>query len=112
MQKNTLSIEITYVDTATTSCIPLEVEPGTTIEEAIVKSGLLEKYPHICLHAQNGQSNLVGIFGELKSLNGIVKAGDQIEVYRPLKADPMLLRNALVKKERKLRRQRREKHPW
>lgn len=107
-----LSIEIIFVDNASSCCIALEVEPGTTLEQAIQKSGILLRYPHIRLHAESDPANLVGIFGELKSLNDVIKDGDQVEIYRPLKADPMQQRNDLVKKERKLKRQRREKHPW
>lgn len=112
MPATLLSIEIAYVTGNESISISLQVEQGTTILQAIQKSGILQRFSQIDLLGESGKANLVGIFGELKSLEQLVKAGDQVEIYRPLKADPMIQRNTLVKKERKLRRQRREKHPW
>ena len=112
MPATLLPVEIAFVTDNESVSIPLQVERGTTVLQAIQKSGILQRFSQIDLIGGSGKANLVGIFGELKSLGHIVKAGDQVEIYRPLKADPMVQRNTLVKKDRKLRRQRREKHPW
>jgi putative ubiquitin-RnfH superfamily antitoxin RatB of RatAB toxin-antitoxin module len=58
----------------------LEVAAGTTIEQAIVDSGLL---PDIDL-----QQTPVGIFGKKKELATVLREGDRIEVYRPMHPDP------------------------
>jgi putative ubiquitin-RnfH superfamily antitoxin RatB of RatAB toxin-antitoxin module len=63
------------------------VEEGTTIEQVIVASGLLELRPDIDL-----ASNKVGIYSRPAKLNDVVGDGDRIEIYRPLIADPKELR--------------------
>lgn len=56
---------------------------GATVREAIELSGLLAERPEIDL-----ASNRVGVFGRLKGLNDMLRDGDRVEIYRPLKADP------------------------
>lgn len=62
---------------------PVRVAPGTTVEQAIVASGLLEEIAEIDLAV-----NPVGIYGKKKPLDTIVRPLDRIEIYRPLRADP------------------------
>lgn len=64
-----------------------EVAAGTTIDQAIRLSGLLEKFPDIDLTKQK-----VGIFGKLKKMDQPLREGDRIEIYRPLIADPKEVR--------------------
>ena len=61
----------------------LRVKPGTSVQQAIVDSGLLEQMPGLDLAELK-----VGIHGKQKSLEVTVRDGDRIEVYRPLIADP------------------------
>lgn len=61
----------------------LALRPGQSVRDAIAQSGLLEQHPEIDLTV-----NRVGIFGRLCSLDTIPRHGDQIEIYRPLVADP------------------------
>ncbi len=64
--------------------VRLEVREGTTIAEAMTTSGVLTRFPEIDL-----ARNKVGVFGKLKPVDTVVRAGDRIEIYRPLQADPM-----------------------
>lgn len=57
--------------------------PGLTIEQAVLRSGLMEELPEIDLSVLR-----VGIFGKLKSLDTILRSKDRVELYRPLTADP------------------------
>lgn len=61
----------------------LQVAPGSTIQQAILDSGLLREQPAIDLSVCK-----VGIFGKIKSLDTVLRARDRIEIYRPLIADP------------------------
>ena len=61
----------------------LEVEQGTTIEQAIVQRGVLEDIPGIDLTVQP-----VGLYGKKRPLDTVLRARDRIEIYRPLVADP------------------------
>ncbi|WP_137174205.1 RnfH family protein [Massilia sp. HP4] len=62
---------------------PMQVEQGTTIGEAIERSGVLEAFPDINLATQ-----AVGIYAKKKTLDTVLRERDRIEIYRPLVADP------------------------
>jgi putative ubiquitin-RnfH superfamily antitoxin RatB of RatAB toxin-antitoxin module len=61
----------------------LTVEQGTTIEQAIVQSGVLNEIAGIDLALQP-----VGLFGKKRPLDTVLREHDRIEIYRPLVADP------------------------
>lgn len=62
---------------------PIQVAPGTTIEQALVASGVLQEVPEIDLAVYP-----VGIYGKKKPLDTVLRPLDRIEIYRPLVADP------------------------
>lgn len=62
---------------------PLRVAPGTTIGQAIERSGVLQTFPEISLVTQP-----VGIYGKKKTLETVLREADRVEIYRPLVADP------------------------
>jgi putative ubiquitin-RnfH superfamily antitoxin RatB of RatAB toxin-antitoxin module len=63
--------------------LTLNAEPGITARQAIERSGILERFPQIDL-----ASSKVGVFGKLAKLDVVLNAGDRVEIYRPLIADP------------------------
>jgi putative ubiquitin-RnfH superfamily antitoxin RatB of RatAB toxin-antitoxin module len=62
---------------------PMRVEPGTTVGQAIERSGVLQRFPEISLVTQP-----VGIYGKKKTLDTPLRERDRVEIYRPLLADP------------------------
>jgi uncharacterized protein len=59
------------------------VPQGATIGQAVILSGLLERFPEI------SQSELkIGIFGVSCKPEQIVGQGNRVEIYRPLIHDP------------------------
>jgi putative ubiquitin-RnfH superfamily antitoxin RatB of RatAB toxin-antitoxin module len=78
-----LGVEIVYALRDEQVLVTLEVEEGTTVGEAIERSGLLARFPEIDL-ARGG----VGIFGRAAQLHARLGDGDRVEIYRPLIADP------------------------
>lgn len=66
---------------------------GSTVEQAIIASGLLELRDDIDLHR-----NKVGIYSRPAKLTDVVQAGDRVEIYRPLVADPKELRRQRAEK--------------
>lgn len=82
-----IPVEVAYALPDEQVILSLEVESGTTIEQAIAQSGILETYPAIDLSKQK-----VGIFGKLKKMDQVLRAGDRVEIYRPLIADPREIR--------------------
>ncbi|ANG93823.2 RnfH family protein [Enterobacteriaceae bacterium 155047] len=74
----------------------VKLEEGSTVEEAIRASGLLELRSEIDL-----QKNKVGIYSRPVKLSDQVKEGDRVEIYRPLIADPKELRRQRAEKAAK-----------
>ena len=79
----------------------LTLENPITIQNAIVQSGVLEKYTEIDL-----RQNKVGIFSRLAKLTDMVENGDRIEINRPLIADPKEIRRKRAEEQAKA-----NKHP-
>lgn len=61
----------------------LSLPAGSTLQQALEQSGVLQRHPEINLAV-----NLVGIHGKKKTLDTVLRAQDRVEVYRPLQADP------------------------
>lgn len=78
-----MQISVTYAESNKQRWIELEVEELTTAIEAIQQSGLLEQFPEIDL-----EENRFGIFGKVVKPEHPLKAGDRVEIYRPIIADP------------------------
>lgn len=73
----------------------LNVTKGTTVEAAIRQSKLLEHYPEIDLSCQT-----VGIYANPVALSHELEPLAQIEIYRPLLADPKAIRKQRARKEK------------
>jgi len=82
-----ITIELIYALPDEQELITMQVEDGTSIEDAIHASGILEKYPQIDL-----AKNKVGIFSKVSKMDTPLREGDRIEIYRPLIADPKEVR--------------------
>lgn len=78
-----MQIAVAYSDPANQLWLRIEVPDEATVEQAIIRSGILRQFPDIDLTAQK-----VGVFGKLVELDGPLKPGDRIEIYRPIIADP------------------------
>ena len=78
-----LPISVCYASDKHEWLRPMQVEAGTTIGEAIERSGVLEAFPDINLSTQ-----AVGIYAKRKTLDTVLRERDRIEIYRPLVADP------------------------
>lgn len=89
-----IAIEVVYGDCKNQALISLKVDQNSTVEEAIIQSGILEQYPHIDLHQQ-----AVGIFSKKVALSDPLSQGDRIEIYRPLTIDPKEARRRRSKKK-------------
>lgn len=78
-----LDIEVCYATPTVQWLRALQVDAGTTIEQALVLSGVLEQAPQIDL-----ATVVVGIYAKKKTLDTVLRQHDRIELYRPLQADP------------------------
>ena len=83
MGLNKITVEVAYALPGKQKIISLQVVEGTTIEQAIQQSGILQLFPEINLDKQK-----VGVFSQIKALDTVLKEGDRVEIYRPLTRDP------------------------
>ncbi len=81
-----MKISIAYAVPGRQVLINHDVPEGTTIEAAIVSSGILEQLPQVGL-----TKNKVGVWNKARPLDTIVSAGDRIEIYFPVTVDPKTL---------------------
>ena len=82
-----INVTLAYATPQQQIVLALRVPVGSTLEQAIRGSGVLERFTEIDLSL-----NPVGIFGELANLDDVVHSGERIEIYRALLADPKLAR--------------------
>lgn len=80
-----MNVGVTYAKAARQVWLKFDMPEGSTVQQLIEKSGLLEQFPEIDLEAQK-----VGIFGRLSKLDKVLEEGDRVEIYRPITADPEL----------------------
>lgn len=66
---------------------------GSTVQDALAASGLVEEL-------QKPESRRVGIYARAVAAGTVLREGDRVEIYRPLRADPKDLRRARVAKRR------------
>ncbi|AOX99378.1 RnfH family protein [Jeongeupia sp. USM3] len=86
-----ISVEVVYATPAKQKLVALRVAAGTTAEQAIAQSGLLDELTEIDL-----AQNKVGIFGKAIKLDAVLREHDRVEIYRPLIADPKEVRRKRV----------------
>jgi hypothetical protein len=89
-----MKVEVAYAKPEVQVLLEEEVPEGATIEEAIRRSGILERFPEIDLSTQK-----VGIFGKIAPLDKTLQERDRVEIYRPLIADPKAARRQRAKKD-------------
>ena len=92
-QGEQLHIEIVYGLPNKQELLSLPVAQGTTVEQAITESGILDLFNDIDLSV-----NSVGIWNKMAKLSDQVKDLDRIEIYRPLIADPKEVRKRRAEK--------------
>lgn len=78
-----IKVEVAYALADTQWLIALDVPNGTTAEQAIIQSGILESQPSI-----NLKQNTIGVFSKVISKDTVLQNGDRVEIYRPLSIDP------------------------
>jgi len=94
-----MKVEVVYGYTDRQVLLSLDVDENSTVEAAILQSGLLDQFDDIDL-----KTNKVGVFGKLTKLSAGLNEGDRIEVYRPLIADPKEVRRRRAAEGKKMKK--------
>lgn len=77
-----MEVELVYMPTATQVIrqkIPFS--PGLTVADVLQRTGIVNHHPEVLTSA-------LGIFSVPVQLSTSVRAGDRVEIYRPLLIDP------------------------
>jgi putative ubiquitin-RnfH superfamily antitoxin RatB of RatAB toxin-antitoxin module len=95
-QPSRLKVEVVYAFPAEQVLMELQVKEGTTVGQAIALSGIQKRFPD--LRVSRGS---VGIFGRPVDLDALLRDGDRVEIYRPLRTHPKQARRERARKPRK-----------
>jgi putative ubiquitin-RnfH superfamily antitoxin RatB of RatAB toxin-antitoxin module len=95
-----INVEVTYALPTQQRIVALQVEPGTTVYDAVKSSGIEKIFPQI-----NCESDPMGIYGKAirDPKTTVLKEGQRVEIYRPLIADP---KEARAKRAAKMKAQK------
>ncbi len=93
MTDQQISLEVVYGTPEKQALLEVVVEQGATVEQAILASGIVKRFPDINLEVLK-----VGIWNRTCKLTDLPKKGDRIEIYRPLIADPKEARRRRAEK--------------
>lgn len=74
-----MKVSVVYALPTEQVWLPVTADEQATVLSAIHGSKILEMYPTIELNSQK-----VGIFGKITTLDAPLKNGDRVEIYRPL----------------------------
>lgn len=89
---DTIEVEVVFALPERQCIVALNVSEGTTARQAVAMAGLEAKFPE--LPAASFRDADLGLFGKRLRDPAAqrLKAGDRVEVYRPLKIDPKAVR--------------------
>ncbi|MGL5758450.1 RnfH family protein [Plesiomonas sp.] len=82
-----IQVEVVYALPHKQRVLSVTVPAITTLEDIILRSGILQLCPDIDL-----RKNRIGIYSRMAKLSDHANDGDRIEIYRPLLADPKEMR--------------------
>ncbi|MNE58976.1 Persistence and stress-resistance antitoxin PasI [compost metagenome] len=102
MAESLISVEVVYAAVDRQVLLTTRVASGTTVRATLLQSGIAEQFPGLDL-----ASCPVGIFGKVVTDpdSQQVQAGDRLEIYRPLLADPKEVRRLRAAKAAQARAQ-------
>jgi putative ubiquitin-RnfH superfamily antitoxin RatB of RatAB toxin-antitoxin module len=95
----TIPVEVAYARADVQVILPLEVALGTTAREAVIASGIAQRFSEI-----DPERADIGVFGKAVKDDHPLHTGDRVEVYRPLIADPKQVRKERAAAGKKTRR--------
>ncbi|WP_456023218.1 RnfH family protein [Pseudomonas protegens] len=89
MVEPVIEIEVVYAAVDRQVLRSMSVSPGMTVRAAVLASGIASEFPEL-----NLAECPLGIFGKVVADPDarVIEAGERIEIYRPLLADPKEVR--------------------
>ncbi len=99
-----ISVELAYALPDVQALLKIDIQTGSTVQQAIEQSGILRQFPQIDI-----TQDKVGIFSKVCKLDRVLSQGDRIEIYRPLLIDPKQRRREKAEKAKAEAAQERHK---
>jgi uncharacterized protein len=93
--EDAIAVEVVYCCADEQHVVRLAVRPGTTVGEAVRLAEMNERCPQF-----DEQGTTLGVYGRVVAPDGVLEAGDRVEIYRPLIADPKQARRRRALRER------------
>lgn len=95
-----ITIEVAYATAEQQALLSLQVPVGTTMPDAIQRSGILQQFPEL-----DPETATLGIFSRPEKVpaSRVLQEGDRVEIYRPLLIDPKEARKERAEKAKKKR---------
>ncbi len=95
-----IQIEVVYASVQRQVLKTVDVPLGSSVRQALALSAMDKEFPELDL-----SHCAVGIFGKVVAdpAARVLEAGERIEIYRPLVADPMEIRRLRAAKAREKR---------
>ncbi len=102
MLESTIEIEVVYAAVDRQVLLKVSLPAGSTLRAGLMASGIAAQFPGLDV-----QSCPVGIFGKVIADpdRHLLQAGERIEIYRPLLADPKDVRRLRAAKAAQARLQ-------
>tara|TARA_R110002167_G_C12701124_1_gene653522 strand:- start:4321 stop:4620 length:300 start_codon:yes stop_codon:yes gene_type:complete len=84
-----INVEVAYALPDEQKIFKVKVELGCTVYEAVIRSKIVEYFPQI-----DPDNDPMGVFGKAvrDPRQEVLKAGQRVEIYRPLIIDPKVAR--------------------
>lgn len=78
-----MRVEVAYARPDRQRLVTVELAAGATARDAARASGLVDEFPEIDIERAP-----LGVFGRACAGDTVLRAGDRVEIYRPLQIDP------------------------
>jgi putative ubiquitin-RnfH superfamily antitoxin RatB of RatAB toxin-antitoxin module len=95
------TVEVAYALPGRQRVVQLTLHAGMTALDAVLAAGLEREFPEIASH-----DLVLGIYGRRVEATQVLRSGDRVEIYRPLKFDPRDARRRAAQAVRPARRGR------
>lgn len=96
---DSISVEVVYLEPGRCFLRRVELPRGSSVEDAIRRSGVLEAAPDFPLRDAD-----VGVFSRKVGLRHVLEDDDRVELYRPLRLTPNEIRKLRAQRKRAKRR--------
>lgn len=95
------TVEVVFALPDRQRVVRLPLRDGMTAHEAVEAAGLEREFPEIAV-----RDLVLGIYGRRVDATEVLRGGDRVEIYRPLKYDPRDARRKAAQAARPARRGR------